>query len=413
MTPRTKIWIFFIIILAITILAGLVDWPKGPNLKWGSKTREIKLHEGLDLQGGVHLAYQLDTSKISENDRAQAEQSVVEVIRRRIDYLGVAEPVITPSKVGGQSAVIVELPGISDVEKAKEIIGKTAQLTFWEIDENGQEMQTQLNGGHLRKATVSFDENGNPQIDLEFNSEGATLFKDITQRNLQKPVAIELDSEVISAPTVQSVINEGKAVITGKFSIQEAKDLVKLLNSGALRVPINLVEERNVGASLGQEAVEKSLFAGLVGLVLVMIYMIGFYRFEGFLASIALLVYSLVTLALFKLIPVTLTLAGIAGFILSIGMAVDANVLIFERTNEEMRRGKPKTEAISQGFLRAWPSIRDSNISSLITCAILFWMGSGLIRGFALTLSLGILVSMFTAITVTRNFIFLTIRRHS
>ncbi len=408
MIQRTKIWIFFISIMVVTILAGLIDWPKGPNLKIGKYFREIKVHQGLDLQGGVHLVYQLDTSKISEADRGQAETSVVDIIRRRVDFLGVAEPVITPSKVGGQDAVIVELPGISDVEYAKNTIGKTAQLTFWEIDETGQQKQTELTGAHLKKAEVTFEQSGNPQISLTFDSEGAKLFKDITSRNLQKPVAIELDGEIISAPTVQSVINDGQAVITGKFTIQEAKDLAKLLNAGALPVPVSLVEERNIEATLGTEAVQKSFIAGLIGLLLVIIYMISYYRFQGLLASIALIIYSLVALALFKLIPVTLTLAGIAGFILSIGMAVDANILIFERTIEEKRQRKITSEAIKQGFARAWPSIRDSNFSSLITCAILFWMGSGLVRGFALTLAIGILVSMFTAITVTRNFIFLT-----
>ncbi|MBI2263546.1 protein translocase subunit SecD, partial [Candidatus Berkelbacteria bacterium] len=257
----------------------------------------------------------------------------------------------------------------------------------------------------LKKANVTFDQNGNPEVAISFNKEGADKFKEITTRNLQKPVVIALDNEIVSAPTVQSAISDGNAVITGNFNIKEAKDLALQLNSGALPMPIKIAEQRRIGPTLGQESVKRSLVAGLVGILLVGLFMILYYRLPGLLATLALLFYGLFVLALFKLIPVTLTLAGVAGFILSIGMAVDANILIFERMKEELRAGKAKREAIEDGFRRAWSSIRDSNVSSLITCLILYYGTTGLVRGFAVTLALGILVSMFTAITVSRTFL--------
>ena len=240
---------------------------------------------------------------------------------------------------------------------------------------------------------------------IQFNNDGAKIFSALTQKNLQKPIAIELDGEIISAPTVQTQIDNGQAVITGKFTIQEAKKLALELNAGALPVPIKLIEQQNIGATLGTESVKKSLVAGLIGLLLVAVFMIVYYRLPGALAVVALFIYTLVTLALFKLIPVTLTLAGIAGFILSVGMAVDANILIFERVKEELNIGKSMGLAIEEGFKRAWSSIRDSNISSLITAGILYYGTTGVVRGFAVTLALGIFISLFTAITVTRTFL--------
>lgn len=412
---RRNLWILLGIILLITVLAGLVDWPSGPNISIGSFQRELKVHEGLDLQGGVHLVYQLDTSKLEDKDKANATQSVINVIDRRVNGLGVAEPLIQSAKVGSNQAVIIELPGVTDVNEAINLIGKTAQLKFKETNPkatnaNDQWQETDLTGADLKRADVEFDKNtGEPQVSIQFNTDGTKKFAAITERNLQKPVAIELDGQIISAPTVQTAIENGQAVITGKFTIDEARKLAIELNAGALPVPITLVEQRNVGATLGSESLQRSLTAGIVGLFFIALFMILYYKVPGVLATVALLIYSLIVLALFKLIPVTLTLAGIAGFILSVGMAVDANILIFERTKEELAAGKTVGLAIDEGFRRAWSSIRDSNFSSLITALILYYGTSGLVRGFAVTLAIGIIVSMFTAITVSRTFLRLAI----
>lgn len=265
---------------------------------------------------------------------------------------------------------------------------------------------TQLSGKHLKKSFVSYDQNtGDPEVSLEFNDEGSKLFEQITERNIGKPVAIFLDGEPISVPNVNEKITGGKAVITGRFNLQEAKTLVQRLNAGALPVPIKLISQQTVGPSLGHMSVNKSLIAGLYGLLAVAIFMILVYRLPGILAVVALAIYTAVVLMLFKVIPVTLTLAGIAGFILSIGIAVDANVLIFERMKEELKNGRHFSGAVEEGFKRAWTSIRDSNISTLITCLILYWFGTSIIRGFAVTLGIGIVISMFSAITVTRSFL--------
>ena len=265
---------------------------------------------------------------------------------------------------------------------------------------------TGLTGKQLARANVDFNNpTGVPQVAIEFNDEGKKLFADITRRNVGKPIAVFLDSQPISIPTVQQAIEGGNAVITGDFDLKEAKLLAQRLNTGALPVPIKLLSQQTIGPSLGQESLQKSLIAGLYGFVLVVIFMILFYRLSGLLAVLALLVYTAIVLAIFKVWPVTLSLAGIAGFILSVGMAVDANVLIFERMKEELRAGKGLSTSINEGFKRAWTSIRDSNVASLITCVILFWFSASLIKGFALTLAIGILVSMFSAIAITRVFL--------
>ncbi len=408
---RRNLWIFLGIIIIVTVLAGLVDWPSGPNIDIGSLHKELKIHEGLDLQGGTQLVYELDTSKIDKKDIDTANQAVINVIDKRINGLGVSEPVIQSAKIGSKSSVIIELPGISDVNEAINLIGKTAQLKFQEEDATAKTfVDTALTGAHLKRADVQFDKStGEPQVAIQFDSEGTKMFADLTKKNLQKPLAISLDNEIISAPTVQTTIDNGQAVITGKFSIDEAKKLAIQLNAGALPVPITLIEQRNIGATLGSESVKKSLVAGLVGLIMVALFMLVYYKVPGFLAVIALSIYTLIVLALFKLIPVTLTLAGIAGFILSVGMAVDANILIFERTKEELTAGKAVSTAIDEGFKRAWSSIRDSNFSSLITAAILYYGTTGLVKGFAVTLAIGIIISMFTAITVTRTFLRLVV----
>lgn len=502
---------------------------------------------GLDLVGGTQLLYDADTTRVAEADRKSSLEGVRDVIERRVNAFGVAEPLVQTNRSGNQWRVLVELAGVKNVDDAIKQIGETPLLEFKEpgaapakvsltaaeqkeiddsekagkakiegillqlnkgadfaalakqnsedpgskdnggeydfmkltnldpsfgaalsalatgertkvpikssfgyhviekldtrgtgaetevkfrhilvavksandflppTDSNGNWNNTALSGKQLSSAIVIFDQqSGQPQVSLEFNDEGAKLFAEITKRNVGKSVGIFLDNQPISIPTVQQEITGGKAVITGSFSIQEAKLLVQRLNAGALPVPITLVGQETVGASLGQVAVDRSLRAGLFGFLLVALFMLIYYRLPGLLAVTALLIYTALTLAIFKLWPVTLTLAGIAGFILSIGMAVDANVLIFERLKEELRRGKSLPIAVSEGFARAWTSIRDSNASSLITCIILYWFGSSVVQGFALTLAIGILVSMFSAITITRTFLRVVVRdRHA
>ena len=378
------------------------------------------IHKGLDLQGGTHLVYQTDLSKVTPGDESAAVIGVVDVIRRRVDALGVSEPIIQKTK--DNSRVIVELPGIKDVNQAIALIGETAELEFREgildksIDSSNQVISSDyvawkdigLTGAQFARAEAQIDQSSSslvrkPVVAIEFNADGAKIFADATKRNLKKPLAIFLDQNLLSAPTVQDEIKEGKAVISGNFTLEEAKRLAIQLNAGALPVPVKLVSQNNIGATLGEEAVVKSVLAGLIGILMVLLFMIIYYRLPGFLASIALLIYAILTLALFIFVPVTLTLAGIAGFIISIGMAIDANILIFERMKEEIREGRSIIAAIDAGFYRAWSSIRDSNIATLITCVILYYFGSGLIRGFALTLGLGVVVSMFTAVTVTHT----------
>ena len=271
---------------------------------------------------------------------------------------------------------------------------------------------TDLGGRHLKRANLEFDQNTNsPLIGLEFDGDGKDLFAAITEANIGKPVAIFLDGFKLSAPMVQEAIKDGRAVISGGFSVKEAKDMVRNLNSGALPVPIELISQQTIGASLGQDSVEKSLVAGLIGLLAAALFMLIYYRLPGLIAVVSLLIYSLITLAVFEMIPVTMTLAGVAGFILSVGMAVDANILIFERTKEELYNGRSLTSSIENGFQRAWTSIRDSNISSIITCLILAWFGTSIVKGFAITLAIGIMISMFSAITVTRTLLRMIVNR--
>lgn len=534
MNLRKKVWLTFAGILILTALAGFISYPNGPDIKIGNYYKEIKVHLGLDLQGGTHLVYDADTSLIPDAEKESALNGVRDVIERRVNAFGVSEPLVQTNKSGDNWRVIVELAGIQDINEAIKMIGETPLLEFKEqvtteyTDEekaqieqsnadqkakaqdvlakvqeegadfatlaneysedpgntdqatgekkggdlgfftrevmvkefadvvfddlvdgqiypdivesqfgyhiikrtgtNGDEASashilfvkqstegttqyenTGLSGKQLERAAVEFEPNTNlPQVGLTFDSEGKDLFADITDRNVGKIVGIYLDGAPISMPTVNEKITGGQAVINGSFTLEEAKLLAQRLNAGALPVPITLVSQQNIGATLGQLSIQKSLVAGLIGLVLVAIFMIIYYRIPGIMSVFALILYSLVVLSVFKLIPVTLTLAGIAGFILSIGMAVDANILIFERSREELREGKNLSLAIEEGFNRAWPSIRDSNISSLITCAILAWFGTSIVQGFAITLGIGVLVSMFSAITVTRTFLRLT-----
>jgi preprotein translocase subunit SecD len=647
MSSRTKVRLGVVAILVVAVLMGLTDFPSGFNKAVDAVNKKIStefphwfekpFHLGLDLAGGVQLVYEADMSKIPAGDQSGAIDGVRDVIERRINALGVAEPVIQTNQAQGKWRVIIELPGIQDIELAKKTIGETPLLEFkeentqpqrsltWQEKQdiakynsaaktkaqtvlskalkgedfvslvkaysddtatkdlegnlgylnkaNGQveivaaveklnvgqvapkvieknenlhivkllnkrdgekevkashilvcykgadsctkdrtkedaeklandlkkqvtamnfaevasknsddpsvainsgdlgyfqgnqmvkefsdtafEMKngdisdvvetdfgfhiiykvderyvpeyqvadvvidkkteaevlppkdawlfTGLTGRQLKTATVNFDQtSGAAEVSLEFNKEGADLFAKITARNVNKPVAIFLDGQPISTPTVQEEIKEGKARITGNFTLAEAKLLVQRLNAGALPVPINLIGQEIVGASLGGESVTKSINAGIWGLLAVMIFMILYYRLPGVLACVALLIYGVIVLFLFKMIPVTVTLSGIAGFVMSIGMAVDANILIFERLKEELRLGKPLHVSLEEAFKRAWYSIRDSNVSSLISCFILAWLGTSVVKGFAITLAIGVLVSMFSAITISR-----------
>ncbi|MBI2642054.1 MAG: protein translocase subunit SecD [Candidatus Wildermuthbacteria bacterium] len=371
---------------------------------------------GLDLQGGVHLVYQADTSQIPAGDVDSAVEGLRDVIEKRVNFFGVKEPLVQTEGRGEKRRLIVELAGVIDPKQAVELIGLTPYLEFGEAKANYQEIiekgeenpfeATPLTGRYLKKAEIAFDNVTNePIVTLQFNDEGAKLFEEITARNIGKPLAIFLDGQLLSAPVVQDKISGGSAQITGRFTRQEAQEIARNLNAGALPVPITLISQQNVGATLGVESLKLSLKAGILGFLGVLFFMVLFYRFLGVFAVVSLLLYALFILALFKLIPVTLTLAGIAGFILSLGMAVDANILIFSRMREELKEGRSFAGSLEEGFRRAWPSIRDGNITTLLVGLILFWFGSSFVQGFALTLSIGILMSMFTAIIVIRNFL--------
>lgn len=383
-----------IIIILLTALAVYIDLPNS----------EIK--KGLDLAGGTYLVLEADMSKIASPNRDTALDSLKGIIERRVNLFGVSEPLVQTAKSGGSFRVIVELAGITDINQATDLVGKTAQLTFREVINASQSALTNLSGGDLKLAKAAFkSDTGEPIVELTFTNDGGKKFEEITKRNLNKQLAIFLDSQLLMAPTIQTIISGGQAIISGSFTSAQTKQFAILLNSGALPAPVKIIQQKTIGATLGQDSVNKSLVAGAVGLGVVALFMIAKYKKLGIFADLALIIYSLLTLAIFKLIPVTLTLAGIAGFILSIGMAVDANILIFERMKEEIRWGRNKPAAIELGFSRAFPSIRDSNVSSLITCAILYWFGTGPVRGFAVTLAIGIVVSLFTAVVVTRTFL--------
>jgi len=383
--------------------------------------RDLDMKLGLDLQGGTSLTLQANVKAIPQEERDKALEAVKEVIERGVNFFGVSEPVVQTSKIGGEDfRIIVDLPGVSDLEKARELIGQTAKLEFREFKDPSVESGTLptientkpsgITGRDIKSATADFQsstaqqDSSAPVVRFELKEEGAKKFKEVTGRLIGKPLAIFLDDFPISAPVVQSEI-EREGVITG-VSTEGAKTLAIQLSAGALPVEkIDIISEKNIGPTLGKQSVNESLIAGIVGLLSLIIFMVIYYRLPGILAGAALILYALFVLSIFRLIPVTLTLAGIAGFILSIGMAVDANILIFERMKEELRAGREKNQAIEIGFSRAWSSIRDSNVSSLITSAILFWFGTGAVRGFAVALAIGILISMITAIFITRNFL--------
>jgi len=388
--------------------------------------KEFKTHLGLDLKGGSHLVFEADTSKIKKEDLEDALNSTRDIIEKRVNFFGVSEPQIQTLKSQGKYRISVDLPGITDVSSAIKLIGQTAQLSFKEeMPAKDQKEATQtpiflrltkdtgLTGKHIKKAQLTFDnQTGKPQVALIFTDEGGKLFAKITERNVGKPVAIYLDQFLLSAPVVQQKIEEGNAVITGNFTVDEAKKLAIAINSGALPLPIKLVEQKNIGPTLGASEVRKSVYAGVVGLFLVILFMVLSYGKLGIIASLALLIYGALSLAIFRAIPVVLTLPGLAGFILSIGMAVDSNILIFERMKEELRKGKSFEIAFRLGFGRAIDAIKDANITTLTVAFILFnplnWEflpQFGMVRGFALTLGIGVATSLFTGLLITKRLI--------
>jgi preprotein translocase subunit SecD len=424
----------------------------------------VPMRLGLDLQGGAQLTIQLQTNDEVKNITPNMLQDVLGVVRNRVDTLGVSEPLVqtlNPDKI------IVQLPGVNDPEQAERVLGGTAQLEFREEAKNG-ELQAQINvkqveleqllnqqieleggsdqaaisqnrakieaiskelesfnlqlfqkteltGKNLEYASAQPAQAGseNWNVTLEFNAEGGQQFAELTKNiaGTGRRLGIFLDGKLLSDPVVsaefaQTGISGGRAVIEGRFNVETANDLALQLRGGALPVPVKIVENRTVGATLGRDSIQRSIYAGLGGLILVLVFMVLYYRLPGVIADIALIIYSLLTLASFALLQVTLTLPGIAGFILSIGMAVDANVLIFERTREELRAGKSLYRSVESGFYRAFSSILDGNVTTVIACAVLFWLGSGLVKGFALTLGLGVAISMFTALTCSRTLLF-------
>ncbi len=427
-----------IILAAITIFIILIDLPE--NYKIGKYNinplsldfpvfglrikKDFKTHLGLDLKGGSHLVFEADTKKTKPEDLQDALSSARDIIEKRVNFFGVSEPSVQNLKSGNNYRISVDLPGIENVSEAIGLIGRTALLSFREADPSKPvasassvlstlTKDTGLTGKHIKKSSVTFDsQTGKPQVALSFNAEGAKLFAEITQRNIGKPVAIVIDNFLISAPTVQQAIVDGSAVITGSFTVDDAKKLAIAINSGALPLSIKLVEQKNIGPTLGRVEVQKSLYAGAIGLTAVLLFMILYYGRLGMIASLALIIYGLISFAIFRAIPVVLTLPGVAGFILSIGMAVDSNILIFERIKEETRKGKEFDIAFRLGFGRAIDAIKDANITTLTVAFILFnplnWEflpQFGLVRGFALTLAIGVATSLFTGVVITKRLI--------
>jgi len=435
---KYRIWAVFLLIATIALVYFLYSSQR-ENARFPFKF-------GLDLVGGTELIYRADVSQISGGDIADSMQTLRDVIERRINVFGVSEPLIQVERAGLVSGnpdhrLIVELPGVSDIERAVAMIGQTPQLEF-KLERAGvrdlseEELKkltldelfvsTGLTGRFLKRSSLQFDPStAQPIVALEFNDEGKELFSQITRENIGRTLAIFLDDELKQAPVIQSEIDNGQAIITG-YDAATAKEVVRQLNFGALPVPIELASTQTVGATLGEVALDAAVKAGIWGFIILSLFMVLWYRLPGVVAVIALILYVFLSLSIFKLIPVTLTAAGLAGFILSIGMAVDANILIFERMKEELRGmpargtggfahsggkeelrgGKNLIDAMREGFRRAWLSIRDSNIASIITAVILFWLGTASVKGFALTLGIGVLVSMFTAITASRTYLY-------
>jgi preprotein translocase subunit SecD len=415
------------LLIFIAVLFGFSLWVVLPNHAIRGRTGFTL---GLDLQGGSQLIY---SANLSEKDPSMTDddalQGARQTIERRVNAYGVSEPIVQTMQNEQGSFILVQLPGVKSIDEALKLIGQVAELDFREqvvnatgnttwvvakaVGSNGTEEE--LTGKYLKpNATPRLNPNTNKiEIAFEWNAEGAILFKQITTRNLNKPLGIFLDNELISAPTVQAVI-EAQGVIEGNFSLDEAKTLAIQLNSGALNVPLTIVERRDIGATLGADSLEKSLLAGIIGSALIILFMIIYYRVSGLVACLALIVYAALTLAVFRLIPVVLTLPGIAGFIVSVGMGVDGNVLVCERLKEELMRGSTLERAVEQSFRQSWSAIWDSNVTVFIACAVLYWLGKTFgnftVVGFATTLFIGVALSMFTQVVVTRAFLRTVVR---
>lgn len=383
----------------------------------GDKEIEIArpLKQGLDIKGGMQITLNLDMAAIEATQKAQAAESAREVIMRRVDLYGIAEPVVQIVQSGDTYRLLVELPGVTSPAETSTLVGQTAQLSFALIDETATEsgyiVPTELSGADLERAVVQFNPQTNePEVVITFSDAGSTLFGQITADHTGEQLAILLDGVPLMAPSINEPIYGGSAVISGDFTAEEAKQLAVQLSAGALPVPISILEQRTIGASLGEVAVRQSIIAGLIGLLLVMVFMIAIYRWSGVIASVALLLFALFTVAVYKLLGVTLTLPGIAGLLLTIGMAVDANILIFERMKEELRLGKPFKVSMELGFGKAWDSIKDANVVTILTALVLinplnlsFLNTSGLVRGFGITLLIGVLLGLFTGVFITRT----------
>lgn len=434
----------YLLILLLTIIAGVISLPPkldldipvinktitvgSPRFSYNRDGQPVivdfQFKQGLDIQGGMQIVLDADMTDIPEEDRMQALDSAREVILRRVDLYGIAEPVVQTSIGGDNYRLVVELPGVKDPDQALALVGQTAQLDFQLVQtlaatasateqQQVELISTGLTGKELQKASVQFNpQTGQPEVAIQFNEDGTQLFGQITEEHTNELLAISLDGSVIMAPRISQAIYGGQATINGLSGVDEAKQLSIQLNAGALPVPISVLEQRVIGPSLGAASVQQSVMAGLIGLALVMLFMILYYGLAGVLASLALLVYSLLTIAIYKIIGVTVTLPGIAGLLLSIGMAVDANILIFERMKEELRLGKPFERAMELGFGRAWDSIKDANVTTILTSLILmnplnfsFLNTSGLVRGFGITLLIGVVLGLFTGVVVTRTFL--------
>jgi len=419
-----------LLLLFIAILVGFSLWAITPLD--GDRFGRRGLTLGLDLKGGAYLVYEADLSKMDPSQTVdQVMTSVLSKIERRANAFGVKEPIIQRQ---GEDRILVQLPGEKNVDEAKKLIGQVALLEFKETtsdtsgqpqtDDKGEVIWTiatgtgsdgqikELTGKYLKpNSRVELKRNTNePEVAFEWNDEGAILFEQITKRNINKPLGIFLDGQPISAPTVRAVI-KSTGIIEG-MDMKEAQNLAIQLNSGSLDVPLTVIQEQTVDATLGSDSIKKSIVAGAIGLILVALFMILYYRMAGVIATLALIIYGIILTAIFKLVPVTLTMAGIAAAVVSVGMAVDANILIFERMKEELRAGRTMGAAVDAGFNRAWLAIRDSNVTTFIACIVLFWFGDTfgafLVKGFALTLFIGVALSMFTAITVSRLFLSIT-----
>jgi len=430
--------VFFLIVF-LTVVATLVALPKELTIKKGVVlrrpqiafqlfgqpiTNDLDLKQGLDIQGGMQVTLNADMSNIPATDRLTALESAKEVVQRRVDLYGVSEPVIQTVQSGNDYRILVELAGVQDSAQALQLIGTTAQLDFRLQNASPSAIATQsalaffsqfqktgLTGKQLQRSSVQFDpKTGEPVVSMQFNNDGTKLFADITSQNTGKVLGIFLDEAPIMLPRINTPILDGQAIITGGFTLDQAKQLSIQLNAGALPVPIQVLSQNTIGASLGQQSVQESLRAGLIGLALIIIFMISYYGWKGLLASISLLIYGVLTVAAYKIMGVTLTLPGVAGLLLTVGMAVDANILIFERMKDELRSGRSTTQAMELGFKRAWNSIKDANFTTIFIALVLinpidatFLNTSGLVRGFGLTLLIGVLLSLFTGMVVTRT----------